>query len=424
MTGGIERRLNEALRRVPWLRLATKRAYQTTCWLLSPKQAWTPGLAKPTQEAGEHLCGYYDKSPWDASGRRFLTLRVPRADRHPRPGEVAEARVVDIVGGRARLLASTRAWNLQQGCMLQWLGPDFSRRVVFNDLIGGAYRSVLLDLASGGRRVLPMPVYAVSTDGRSALTLDFARLHRMRPGYGYGSLPDATAGQPCPEGPCIWRLALDTGEVVPVLDYADLLALEPRAEMAGAEHKVNHIMINPSGSRFMFLHRWVRRGTVLSRYTRLVTANLDGSGLFNLLDDDMTSHCWWRDDSHILAYARRRGTGDGYLLLRDRTGDAHTMWPGEFATDGHPSYSPDGRYVVTDTYPDRRRMARVIVIDVETSQMREAAHVFAPFRYDNDTRCDLHPRWSRDGRLICFDSAHEGTRQSYIIPNPFTEGTV
>jgi hypothetical protein len=30
-------------------------------------------------------------------------------------------------------------------------------------------------------------------------------------------------------------------------------------------------------------------------------------------------------------------------------------------------------------------------------------------------RCDLHPRWNRDGTQVCFDSTHEDSRQMYVI---------
>ena len=41
---------------------------------------------------------------------------------------------------------------------------------------------------------------------------------------------------------------------------------------------------------------------------------------------------------------------------------------------------------------------------------------FVPEKYlDTDLKCDLHPRFSPSGNLICIDSAHTGERQVYII---------
>lgn len=44
--------------------------------------------------------------------------------------------------------------------------------------------------------------------------------------------------------------------------------------------------------------------------------------------------------------------------------------------------------------------------------------MFAPFKYDNDTRCDLHPRWNHAGNKICFDSVFEGHRGLYTVSIP------
>jgi hypothetical protein len=148
---------------------------------------------------------------------------------------------------------------------------------------------------------------------------------------------------------------------------------------------------------------------------------MDGTGLFNLSDDDMVSHCCWKDDNHILSWARKHGTGDRYILFTDRTKDMEVKWDGVLMTDGHCSYSPDGRFVVTDTYPDSNRIARVFVIDTATDEVREAARVFCPLEHAESVRCDLHPRWNSDGRMICIDASFEDIRQSYTAKNPFCE---
>lgn len=418
MIARLEHRLNAWLQHTPRLRLAVRRGYQFALWRANRPEPATPGLIRVTPGDGEHLGGYYDKSPWDASGRYLLTMKVSTAFRHPHPGETAEIRLIDSHNGYAvRSLAVTRAWNLQQGCMLQWLGPDFSHRILYNDFREGVYCAVILDLTSGREQVVPAPACTVSGDGSQALSLDFSRLHRMRPGYGYSNLPDSTAGRLCPRSPCVWRIDLARGAAAPILCYSDLADFQPRREMQGAEHKVNHLMISPSGKRFLLLHIWRRHPN--ARYLRLLTADLEGGNLCNLLDDDLVSHCCYRDDDHILAWARKRGLGDGYLLLADRSSEAQPLWRGVLPRDGHPSYSSDDRWVVTDSYPDRQRISRVWVARTATGEVREAARVFTPFRYDGETRCDLHPRWSRDGRRICFDAAFEGARQSYVAANPF-----
>ena len=102
--------------------------------------------------------------------------------------------------------------------------------------------------------------------------------------------------------------------------------------------------------------------------------------------------------------------------MKDKTQEYSHCWP-QFSNDGHPSYSPDGKYVVTDSYPDRARMASINLMsgDESKKESKTIARVFAPFKYDNDTRCDLHPRWNHKGDQICFDGVFEGCRGLYKI---------
>ena len=166
---------------------------------------------------------------------------------------------------------------------------------------------------------------------------------------------------------------------------------------------------------FMVLYRWF---SGQRKYTRLITCNVDGSDMYVLSDDDMVSHCYWKDNEHIIAFENKHGEGTGYYLMRDKTREYAHLWP-QLTGDGHPSYCPtDNNLVVFDTYPDRARIQEVKIArdtDVEGKDIKVLAKVFAPFKYDNDTRCDLHPRWSRDGKMVCFDSVYEGHRGLYMV---------
>ena len=413
----IESLAKRVLEPFPFVKKAGKRVYQYVGYALSDEKIKSEGdVRRVTPDDGfEYYFGYYDKSPWDAADRRMIALKARRTWKSVAPAEPAELVLIDARTGEARAFATVRAWNVQQGCMAQWLGPDFDRYILYNDFRDGRYCSVIFDAdAFREVRALPLPVYDVSKDGRFALSLDFSRLHRMRPGYGYSNLPDATKGQLCPDAPCIWRMELSDGRVTPLLKYTDFAAFEPDPSMAGAEHKVNHLMINPSGTRFMALHRWFKNGR---KHTRLVTANADGTGLYNLSDDGFASHSYWKSDGEILSFLRKAATGDHYYLMKDQTREYRLLWP-ELRTDGHCSYSPDGARVVTDTYPNRKRLASVFICSDEANLAQRVARVFSPLRYVGDCRCDLHPRWNRAGDAIAIDSVHEGRRALYVIPVP------
>lgn len=412
----IEQKINQQLNNHPAIKRGIKRVYQRAMYTISPKIKSEGEINRisPDDISHEYFFGYYDKSPEDATGRYVLCLKADNtwsdvAPRTPAQILLIDTYLPDTDPARVKVLAETHTWNVQQGCMLQWLGPDYNREIIYNDFRDGKYCSVVLDVFSGMERVLAMPVYSVSADGSFALTLNFSRLHRLRPGYGYSNLPETTAEQKIPNSTAVWKLDIKTNTVTPVLNYSAFANFESRPEMKNAEHKVNHIMLNPSGTRFMVLHRWFDGSR---KYTRLVTVNVDGTDMYNLSDDDMVSHCYWKNDEEIIAFESKKGQGAGYFLMKDKSPEYRRLWP-HISSDGHPSYSPDGRLVLTDTYPNRKRMAILKILNEDFNIV--IAKVFAPFKYDNDTRCDLHPRWSRDGKKVYFDSVFEGHRGLYTV---------
>lgn len=415
----IEQKINYQLNKYPRIKKYIKRGYQLVCYAASKKITVEGDVERVSpNDNAEYFFGYYDKSPWDATGRYMLCMRAKDTWSEPDPIGEAEILLIDTKDGNSfRVLTTTHTWNVQQGCMAQWLGPDFKSKILYNDLRDGKYCSVILDIFSRDERVLPLPVYTVSADGKTALSLDFSRLHSLRLGYGYAELPEKTKGIALPDETCIWKMDIEAGEVTELLKYTDFANFQPRPEMLveGSVHKVNHLMLSPNGKRFMVLYRWF---CGQRKYTRLITCNVDGTDMYVLSDDDMVSHCYWKNNEEILAFERKKDGGPGYYLMKDKTQEYIHLWP-QLSNDGHPSYCPiDDSLVVFDTYPSRSRVQEVKLgrdNDTEGCSVKTIAKVFAPFKYDNDTRCDLHPRWSRDGKKICFDSVFEGHRGLYVV---------
>ncbi|HEU5317112.1 MAG TPA: hypothetical protein VFX49_13470 [Chloroflexota bacterium] len=386
-----------------------------------------------TTGPGHHTAGYYDKTPWDVTGRYLLALRAQFCDRAPTADDVAVLGVVDLHDGERFLpFAETRAWNWQQGCMLHWLSAPLAHSpadvpapqrhlVIYNDRDGDRFVAVVVDALSGREvRRLPRPVYGLSPDGRQAVTLNFSRLHRERPGYGYAGVPDPWADVLEPEDDGIWWMDTQTGDHRLIVPTALLARTARRPPMEGAVHRFNHLQWAPDGRRFAFLHRWrPHQGAPRGHLTRLCTAAPDGSNLAILADEERVSHYDWRDATHVLAWARSRGT-ESFFLFQDPSGAAEIVGPDAMPRDGHCSYSPDParRLIANDTYPDAEHHRTLYVFDTQTDRRTDLCRVYSPPQLANDFRVDLHPRWSRDGTQVCFDSAHEGSRQLYLAEVP------
>ena len=419
-----EQKINYHLNKFPAIKKIIKRVYQRTMYAISPKIKCDGNIVRvsPDDSAHEYFFGYYDKSPWDASDRFMLCMKANDTWSDVCPREKADILLIDTClpeddKNRIKKIAETNSWNVQQACMAQWLGPDFSSRILFNDYRDGKYVSVIKEVESGKERVITAPVYTVSTDGKIALTLDFSRLYNLRPGYGYYNVPEVTKSIALPNATAVWKIDLESGEVISLLTYKDFATFQSRPEMreTGSVHKVNHLMLSPNGKRCMVLYRWF---VGQRKYTRLITCNVDGTDMYVLSDDDMVSHCYWKNDEEIIAFERKKKYGSGFYLMKDKTQEWTHIWP-QLSNDGHPSYCPtDNSLVVFDTYPSRSRIQEVKLgkdNDTTGESVKVIAKVFSPFKYDNDTRCDLHPRWSRDGKKVCFDSVFEGHRGLYVV---------
>lgn len=377
-----------------------------------------------------HWFGYYDKLEFDPTNRFVLSNQVDFEGRTPTPEDRIKVGMVDIENGDEWIeLGKSDAWGWQQGCMLQWR-PGSKNEVIWNDREGDKHVSRIKNIETGETRTMPRPVYALSADGKWAVTADFGRIQNLRPGYGYQGVADPYRAERNPEKSGIWRMNMDTGESDLIVTLAQLSEIPYQGEpLADQWNYVNHLLVSPDSKRFIFLHRWRSKGPDDPEFavnngfvTRMFTANLDGSDLYILDPSGYTSHFIWRDPRHVCAWTKPEGMESAFYLFKDKTNEVEIVGEGEehMPVNGHNTYLPIGNgqdWILNDTYPKGiRRQQTPYLYHVPTGERHELGRFHLPKDYSGEWRCDTHPRSSNDGKKVVIDSPHGGNgRQLWLL---------
>ena len=369
------------------------------------------GLEKRlTPQDAHYFYGYFDKFPWNGKGEHPVH-KVDFAGKHPRFGDKAEIGI--LRNGRFDKVAETFSWCWQQGSMLEFFDED---TLIWNDIEDDHFVARLSD-----GRTYSRPGYTLSADRRYALSLNFSRLDVERPGYGYPGGNDSSMLHAFPDDDGVFLIDLRSGESKLIVSLQQLVDdfYAPGADCN--VNWVNHLTISPDGKRVAFLHRFRIYGPwgrgVKSYVTRMFTSNIDGSDLWKLPIDFHASHYTWKNNEELIVYSRLPNGGDQYRIYKVGENTPRIFARDRLPANGHCSFSPDKKLLLTDSYTEADGCRELVVYNEEKDIRYSLGRYFSPDILFC-TRCDLHPRWSQDGKRISFDSFHEKFRGTYMIELP------
>lgn len=389
-------------------------------WISAAEKSPFPPTRQITHGPRHHWFGYYDKLQFDPTSRYVLGMEVAFEHRSPTAEDVIKIGMVDLESGDRWIeLDQSRAWNWQQGCMLQWL-PGSATEVIWNDRDNDRFVSRILDVKTGKGRTIPHPVYSISPDGKSAVAPDFSRIQDVRAGYGYAGIPDPHSKAMAPKDSGIFHIDLVSGESKLIISLDEIANLgEIPDKQPGIKHYFNHLLFNPDGSRFIALHRW--RYPNGRRLTRLITANPDGTDIRIVVPNGYASHFIWRDNEHILSQSKNwLGNSEwGDFLFEDKPGggDVKEIGHGVLDPSGHLTYLPGNEWILNDTYPKGKdRMQTPHLYHIATGRRVDLGHFHLPPVYTGEWRVDTHPRFSPNSRYVCIDAPVKNQgRQLHLI---------
>lgn len=402
-------------------------------------------IAAQTPPGDQHYFGFHDVSPWSPDNRLVALLRVPANLKvTPTKSDTAEICIWKPGEGTPQQVGTTNAFNWQQGARLQWVGGRDSYLMV-NDLKDSLPVTRLRGENGEWSSGVPA-VYSVHPSGKFGLAPDWHRLAKWWRDYSYDIATDAKYA--CGERGDLRRVDLATGEEKVIVPIAKARALCGQGANAVDADFISHATFSPKGTRFCFLYRRFSEDHAL--FSFFLVCNSDGSDL-RVLAREKCSHFDWLDEDRVVIWTRKlpgkavalRAGGwtkrfplkqlvkllrtfhpklkqslfaESYYEVDYRDpGNIKPVGAGVLEQDGHPMFTPDRRWMLTDTYVFEGRQP-LILFSMVSGKRYDVAHFPAhPEFLDPALKCDLHARWDRSGSMIALDSAHSGMRQLYVV---------
>lgn len=405
-----------------------------------------------TPEDGySYFFGYYDKNPLNRVNSRLLAHRVNFDGRDIKSGDQAEVGYFNLHSQKFHVIGKTSTFNWQQGSHLQWLPGDYSRFIIYNDSREGKFVSIIYDLETREQKVIPFSIYSIHPSGDFALSVNYERLFYCRPGYRYFGVNNPKWDCPYHVDDGIFKVDLKTGMVKQLISTRDVVLKDSLPSMHSHDNWLEHMMWNPSGTRFAFFHRWDEG---LGRQaTRLYTVNADGTNLYAFPHTGFYSHMGWKNDKEFTIWTTlpsvknkifKQISSDkitfefarqcyrfakkiipqkllsnvqrvnGYVTFEDLTHRTEVLSANQLPINGHNSWDKKGGFMLTDSYPDENGYRWLWYYSNEARTRRNIAQIYS---YYNDCgyRADLHPRLSYDEKLITVDFAIGEKRQMAIL---------
>jgi len=368
---------------------------------------------KVYQSSDKHtFFGYYDKSPFSKNGKFLLAMTVDIDNQPLKDPCVANIGYFDLNTPDIFVnIGLTTTWCWQQGARLMWFPSNESQLILYNKPINGSFGSVIQDIETKQTvRKMNFPVYDIEQTGRFAATLNFGRLARLRPGYGYINFPDITKDVKIPENDGVWICDIQQNKKELILSMDRLARYNKNETIPDGNHYVNHLCFNPEGSRLLFFHIIV---TKTIRRTMAFTCDLDGENLVLLNDGRNVSHYTWKNNDELLFFSEGE-KGYAYYLHKDHTAQYSDISSKILINDGHPSFV-NPYTILTDTCPLGFFHEQKLLFLTLSGKISKIAMFYSPFSYQGEIRCDLHPRYDANLNKVCVDTPISKGRKMIVI---------
>lgn len=415
----LESLIYHSVRKSPALKQFLRNTYQYLFDLLpTPKEYFLNNFSFKEN----YFFGFHDTSPFSIEEDKVLANHNLFDLRMPTSNDELELGYFDFKNGKLgefHTLGKSNSWNYHKGCRLQWIDNN---RVIYNTAINSKLKARIFNISTGEEQYIDFPIDAVYNNNETLIATSFSyeRLERCMPGYGYPYKDEGKLDETAPNDSGLFLIDINSNTSKLIVSLAELAKTVDNHYMNGFLHFVTHTEFSHDGRYISFLYRRIPiSGNYMKRYTKIMVYDLQFKKLIELPTQESGSHYVWNNKNQLLASCIINGKSCHVLYDMNNIDNYQIIVKDILNSDGHQSFITDSSFI-TDTYPDKYRMARIYKADIKTQKVEMLVKAYSPRKFQTKNfkchiACDLHPRVSPSGKYICFDSPRTGKRGLYVM---------
>lgn len=357
-----------------------------------------------TNKDDDIFFGYHDRTPFHPKEDIVLAHR-----------RIKNSKFLDVgyfnlnEPNKFNKVSETYAFSRQQGSMLKWDNHINNLDINFNTLEKGKAKNISMNLLSKSiTEELEMPIYCFNNKNSLGISCNFFHLAKMRPGYGIEHSDIESAIPLNKDG--IWLFDRDNNVKKLLVSYQDIFKSIPK--IYHQNFHLNHLSFSPNSKYIVWFFVCEKNNT---RKIFFQGKNILTNGeIFNIEDQNLSSHFCWVDDASILNINRDKDLNWKYSIHSlDNLNKKELSY--RFGFDGHPMFNGNYGHTIIDSTPDQNRMQHLQILTKNFNKSYEIGKWHTPENFSGPDRVDLHPRWNKDGNRISIDLPINGIRSQKII---------
>ena len=352
-------------------------------------------------ENSEVFIGYHDINPFHLNNEIVLAHRAYSTTKLPKSNDQVDIGFFSILANKYVKISSSYAWSIQQGSRLRWFtSSEKNDSVSFNNRIKKKFVNEVFDFRTFKKiNEFPFPVYDLNELCSRAAVIDFSLIYRFRKHYGY------------------YSNSYPTNSVLKIIDLVKNISL----------HEITiEVKHSNNFSQFIDHPRFNQNGSFLT-YLRVIQNTYGKETHLNILDintglntelnfSKKVSHFAWIDNENLLVYANSGLLGRGYYIIYKHRENWEYQIFKKFKRDGHPNFANVSSPIfASDTYANSFNKQSLYLGNIHNKSFDRILRLKSSKFYQNEFRCDLHPRLSLDSKLVAVDTTHFGKREIFII---------